>query len=169
MAQQFNMEWAKGVLDEGVQKAQGFINDPEQLNDLLGQLQEKLQSLPDTVSTAFSNVPVMAQMVKCYVTREYTDVSPKVVISLISAFIYLVKRNDIISDDIPIIGYADDLAVATIAMAINEPELKAFAEWRAQQTGVAVELVPVEPMEEVATDAPADAPATGFPAGETAE
>ena len=147
MAQQFSMEWAKGVIDDGVQKAQTFIDDPEQINGLLNQLQEKLKELPDTVSTAFNNVPVMAQMVKCYITREYTDVSPKVIISLVSTFIYLVKKKDIIPDDIPIVGYADDLAVATVAMAINEPELKAFAAWREQQSDAPIDLVPVEPIE----------------------
>ena len=141
MAEQFSPEWAKGVIDENLQKAQSFIEDPEQINGLLEELQEKITGLPDTVKNAFMNVPVMAQMVKSYVTREYTDVSPKVIVSLVAVFLYLVKKNDIISDDIPIVGYADDLAVAAVAMAINEPELTAFAEWRAQQTGETVELV----------------------------
>ena len=144
MAQQFSLEWAKGIIDDGAQRAQTFIDDPEQINGLLEELQAKLKELPDTVSTAFGNVPVMAQMVKCYITREYTEVSPKVIISLVSAFAYFVKKKDIIADDIPIIGYADDLAVATVAMAINEPELAAFARWREQQTGAPIDIVPVE-------------------------
>lgn len=166
MAQQFSTEWAKGVINDNVQKAQSFIDDPEAINGLLEQLQEKLKGLPDTVGTAFSNVPVMAQMVKCYVTREYTEVSPKVIASLVGAFLYLVKRDDIISDSIPIVGLADDLAIAAVAMAINEPELKAFAAWQEQQTGAPVEIAPVDTDELVEADsvdvesidvAPADA------------
>jgi len=130
MAEQFSAEWAKNVIDENVQKAQSFVDNPEQINDLLAQLQEKLQGLPDTVSTAFNNVPLMAEMVKCYVTREYAEVSPKVIASLVAAFIYLVKKNDIIPDNVPIVGLADDLAVATVAMAINESEIKEFIAWR---------------------------------------
>lgn len=147
MAEQFNAEWAKSVIDENVQKAQTFIENPEQIDDLLGQLQEKLKGLPGTVSTAFNNVPVMAEMVKCYVTREYTEVSPKVIVSLVATFIYLVKKNDIIPDSVPIVGYADDLAVATVAMAINEPELAAFAAWKEQRDGAPVELVSVDPID----------------------
>lgn len=150
MAEQFSAEWAKSTIENGVQKAQSFIDDPEQINALLEELQEKLMGLPDTISKAFENVPVMAQMVKSYVTREYTDVSPKVIISLVSAFVYLVKKNDIIPDDVPIVGYADDLAVATVAMAINEPELQAYSEWRAQNGGAPIELVEVEPVAPVA-------------------
>lgn len=159
MAQQFSAEWAKGIIDENVKKAQTFIDDPEQINGLLEQLQEKLAGLPDTVSNAFNNVPVMAEMVKCYVTREYTDVSPKVIVSLVGAFVYLVKQNDIIPDSVPIVGYADDLAVATVAMAINEPELNAFAAWKAEKTGAPVDLVQVEPIESAEQVEPAEAAA----------
>ena len=38
MADRFNAEWAKGVIDENVQKAQAFVENPEQINDLLAQL-----------------------------------------------------------------------------------------------------------------------------------
>ena len=133
MAEQFSAEWARGIIEGGVEKAQSLINDPDQVNDLLGQLQEKLADVPETVKTAFMNIPLMAQMVKSYVTREYTEVSPKVVISLVSAFLYLVKKDDLISDAIPVIGFADDLAVVAVVMAINEPELAAYAAWREQQ------------------------------------
>ena len=158
MTQQFSPEWARNVIDDGIAKAQGIINDPEQLNGLLQSLQDKIAGLPDTVTTAFTNVPLMASMVKSYITREYTEVSPKVIISLVSAFIYLVKQKDLIPDDIPLVGLADDIAVATIAMAINEPELKAYALWREQNNAgePSVELVeePIETEPELASSAP---------------
>lgn len=156
MAEQFSAEWARGIIDEGVGKAKGIIDDPEQLNGLLQDVQEKLKGLPDTITNAFNNVPLMASMVKSYVTREYTEVSPKVIISLVSAFVYLVKQKDLIPDDIPVIGFADDLAVATIAMAINEPELKAYAAWREangmQEASRELLEAPLEVEPEVATD-----------------
>ncbi len=147
MAEQFSAEWARNVINDNVQKAQAFVDNPEQISDLLAQLQEKLKGLPGTVSTAFNNVPLMVEMVKCYITREYTEVSPKVIVSLVAAFLYLVKQNDIIPDDVPIVGLADDLAVATVAMAINEPELAAFAAWKEQRDGNPVELVSVDPID----------------------
>lgn len=140
MAEQFSAEWAKGIIDDGVQKAQSLIDNPEQLDELLAQLQEKLMGLPDALTSAFNNVPLMAAMVKSYVTREYTAVSPKVVISLVSAFVYLVKKNDLIPDDTRVIGYLDDVAVATAAMMINEPELKDFADWREQNENPPIEV-----------------------------
>ena len=159
MAEQFSAEWARGIIDEGVGKAKGIIDDPEQLNGLLQDVQEKLKGLPDTITNAFNNVPLMASMVKSYVTREYTEVSPKVIISLVSAFIYLAKQKDLIPDDIPVVGLADDIAVATIAMAINEPELKAYAEWRAQKEGAPIEVAAEPPAAAPAAEQPAPAPA----------
>ena len=154
MAEQYHAEWARGVIDGGVKKAQNIINDPSQIDTLLEELQKKLGDLPSAASSAFKNVPLMVDMVKSYVTREYTNVSPKVVISLVSAFLYLVKRNDLIPDGVPIIGLADDLAVATIALIINEPELKAYAAWREQQTGTPVRIVSVDPLPD--DEAPAE-------------
>jgi uncharacterized membrane protein YkvA (DUF1232 family) len=144
MAEQFSMEWARGIVEGGVQKAQGIMDDPAQLEGLLQELQNKLEGLPASVANAFGNVPVMVDMVKSYITREYTEVSPKVIISLVSAFLYLVKKDDLIPDSIPVVGFADDLAVATIAMVINEPELKAFTAWR-ESTGTLKAAAP-EPM-----------------------
>lgn len=133
MAEQFNAEWARGIIDGGIENAQNLINEPAKIDELLQQIQEKLAGLPASAAKAFSNVPTMAAMVKGYVTQEYTDVSPKVVVALVSAFLYLVKRKDLIPDDIPVVGYVDDIAVLGIALAISEPELNAFKEWNEQK------------------------------------
>ncbi|MBR3334850.1 MAG: DUF1232 domain-containing protein, partial [Clostridia bacterium] len=49
---------------------------------------------------------------------------------LVGAIIYLIKKKDLISDSIPIVGIVDDIAVMGLALKLSEPELKAFAEWR---------------------------------------
>ena len=167
MAEKFSAEWAKGVISDGYEKAKGFVEDPEQMQGLLDSLQVKMTNLPDTVATAFKNVPLMASMVKSYVTREYTDVSPKVVISLVSAIIYLAKQKDLIPDDIPIVGLADDIAVATVVMAINEPELRAYQEWCEQRdaTAAAAPAEAVEPAEPTEPEPAEPAPVEPAPAG----
>ena len=72
----------------------------------------------------------MIAMVKSYINGSYKEVSPKVIASLVAAFLYLVKRKDLIPDNIPLVGHVDDLAVLGVALKICEPELKAFAAWR---------------------------------------
>ena len=135
MAEKFNMDWARGVIDSSMEQAKGFVENPEQMNGLLQQLQDMLANLPESTMAAFKNVPLMASMVKDYITRAYTEVSPKVVISLVSAFLYIVKKKDLISDSIPIVGLLDDISVVTLVMSICEPELKAYAAWRAEHQG----------------------------------
>ena len=130
MAEQFSTEWARGILDNGKEKAESLIGDPGQIDALLGQLQDKLKDLPGDAVKQFANVPTMASMVKSYVSKEYTAVSPKVIIALVSAFLYLVKSKDIIPDYIPVIGLADDLAVVAIALAVCKPELEEYSQWR---------------------------------------
>jgi len=49
-----------------------------------------------------------------------------------SKLAYLLKGKDLIPDDIPVVGYADDLAVFAAAFLIDEPELSAYAQWRAE-------------------------------------
>lgn len=134
MTEQLDFDSAKQLIDDGLEEAKSFLSDPEKIDGLLDSLKAQMAELPETVTGALSNVPLMASMVKSYVTKEYTEVSPKVVASLVAAFLYLVKRRDLISDNIPLLGLADDLAVVTIALKINEPELEAFKNWQARKS-----------------------------------
>jgi uncharacterized membrane protein YkvA (DUF1232 family) len=81
-------------------------------------------------------VPLMIAMVKAWITKEYTEVSPKVIACLVGAIIYLIKQKDLISDKFPVIGIEDDLGVMALALKLCEPELTAFSEWRATKDGV---------------------------------
>lgn len=150
MTEQYTEEWARNVIEDGTVEAESVVGDPGQVESLLGQVEEKLGGLPDTVTTAFKNIPLMADMVKSYITGEYTVVSPKVIISLVSAFLYLVKRKDIIPDNVPVLGLADDVAVVAIVMAINEAELAAYATWREQRDAGIEAAAPAEAAEAAA-------------------
>ena len=105
------------------------MNDPSQVDDILIQLEEKLKEVP-AIGETLSDLPLMVAMVKGYITKEYTRVSPKVIALLLGSFIYLVKKNDLISDKIPVLGIADDLAVLGLALKLSETELNEFSDWR---------------------------------------
>ena len=57
------------------------------------------------------------------------------IIDISGFFRYCYKQKDLISDKIPVIGIADDLAVLGLALKMSEPELKAFSAWRAAKNG----------------------------------
>ena len=125
----FSMDKAKELLEQGMAEAQGLMKNASKVDDLLVQMEDVLRNVP-AVGGTLSQVPLMISMVKSYITREYTEVSPKVIATLIAGFIYVVKKKDLISDKIPVIGMADDLGVLGLALKFCEPELKAYKEFR---------------------------------------
>ena len=133
METEFSLEKAKQLLEEGAQQAQELLNDPSGISGLLAQVEEKISSIP-VIGTDLVNVPVMISMIRSYITKEYSAVSPKVIAAVVSALAYFVKKKDLIPDYIPVLGQLDDVAVIGVAMKICAPELAAYAEWKSGQT-----------------------------------
>ena len=129
---EFGLDKAQEVLDREIGEAEELIRNPSKVDEILMQLEDKLKAVP-VIGSTLSDLPLMIAMVKAWIKKEYTVVSPKVIACLVGAILYLLKKKDLISDSIPIIGIADDLAVMGLALKLSEPELKAFAEWRASQ------------------------------------
>ena len=125
-----DLEQAKEWLDKATGEAQEVISNPSKVDEILLQLENKLQEVP-AIGETLSNLPTMIAMVKAWIKKEYTVVSPKVIACLVGSIIYLLKKNDLISDRIPIIGIADDLTVVGLALKLSEQELEAFRNWRA--------------------------------------
>ncbi len=131
---EFGLDKAQEVLDREIGEAEELIRNPSKVDEILMQLEEKLKAVP-VIGSTLSDLPLMISMIKAWIKKEYTVVSPKVIACLVGAVIYLIKKKDLISDSIPIIGHADDLAVLGLALKLSEKELKAFAEWRDAQAG----------------------------------
>ena len=124
-----NMDQVKGLLENSAAQAESILNDPSKVDEILIQLEEKLKEVP-AIGETLADLPLMIAMVKGYITKEYSRVSPKVIALILGSFIYLLKKNDLISDKIPVLGIADDLAVLGLALKCSEKELNEFSEWR---------------------------------------
>ena len=134
---EFGPEQAQEVLDREIEEAQGVMSSPSRVDGILMQLEEKLKAVP-VIGSTLSDLPLMVAMIKAWVKKDYTVVSPKVIACLVGAVLYLIRKKDLISDSIPIIGHADDLAVMGLALKLSRKELQAFSEWRAAQGNGAV-------------------------------
>ena len=132
---EFDMKEARKLLDKDTAEALEIIQDPSKVDEILTRLEAKLKEVP-YVGETLADLPLMIAMVKAWITKEYTAVSPKVIACLVGAILYLLKRQDLIPDKIPVVGYADDLGVVLLALKLSEPELKAFSEWRAAKINV---------------------------------
>ena len=124
-----SVEKAKAVLDGGMEKATELIKDNTQIDELINKVQAKIDEVP-MLKQSLENVGTVFSLIKSYVKKEYTEVSPKVIATVVSAFLYLLKKKDILSDNIPIIGILDDLAVAAVALKFVQPELDAYTKWK---------------------------------------
>ncbi|MBQ8075887.1 MAG: DUF1232 domain-containing protein [Oscillospiraceae bacterium] len=124
-----DLEKAKEALAGFTAQAEELIKDPSKLEALLQQFEAKMKDVP-MAGDALSKIPLMISMIRSYITKEYTEISPKVIVTLVCAIIYLLKGKDLIPDNIPVVGYVDDLAVFAAAFMIDDPELAAYAQWR---------------------------------------
>lgn len=116
------------ILNKATMEAQDFINNPSRLDQLLVNLENTLQKVP-MIGESISELPTMISMVKSWIKKEYA-VSGKVLATIVGAFLYVVKGKDLISDNIPVVGRADDIAVVGLALKFVEPEVKAYKSWR---------------------------------------
>ena len=133
-----DLEKAKEILNSFTSQAEQLMKDPAKVEELLQKLEEKAKDIP-AVGTALSRLPLMISMIRGYIRREYTDVSPKVIVSMLSAIIYLLMGKDLIPDSTPVLGYADDLAVFAAAFLLVEPELNAYSQWREEHAAAPAE------------------------------
>ena len=125
---------AKEILGGFTAQAQDMLKDGSKVEAALEALEAKMKEIP-TIGEGLSRMPLMISMIRAYITKEYTEVSPKVVASMLCAVLYLVKGRDLIRDDIPVVGLVDDLAVAGAAFMLSEKELDAYAAWREAKDG----------------------------------
>lgn len=119
----------KTVLEENAAKAEELLKDPSSIDNILKKLEQKLKEVP-AIGGTLSSIPLMIAMIKSYITGKYTVVSPKVIALLVGSIIYLLTKKDLIADNRPLLGYADDIAVIALALKLCEPELNAFSAWR---------------------------------------
>ena len=71
-----DMEKAKSVLDGLKGQAEELLKDGGKVEQVLQQAEEKVKDVPG-VGNALSKVPLMISMIRGYITKEYTAVSPK--------------------------------------------------------------------------------------------
>ena len=135
---ELTVEKAKAILDNGLGQAKKLLMDTSKIDDLLFQLEKCLKDIPEAGNT-LSDIPVLISMVKGYITKQYTEVSPKVILTIISAFIYFVRKDDLIPDQIPVVGKVDDMALLAFALKFLEPEINAYRAWRDGQGQTASE------------------------------
>ena len=133
MTEKLNKEKVEGMFGEYKEKAKALLNDDAKIDAFLVKLENKLKEVP-VVGTELADIIVIAELVKAYVKKEYREVSTSSIVVALAALIYFVTPIDLIPDMIPLMGFADDVAIIVLAMKFIHEDLQQFKAWQEQES-----------------------------------
>ena len=120
---------AEGILEGGKEKAASFLEDGGKMDQLLEQVEAKLETVPKA-GIYLAEVPRMVALLKDYIQKDYTDAPKKSLIFIVAALLYLINPKDIIPDKYIGVGLLDDAAVVAACIALTKKDLDAYDAWK---------------------------------------
>ena len=120
---------AEAILDGGKEKAASILEDGGKMDQLLEQVEAKLETVPKA-GTYLADVPRMIALLKDYIQKDYTDAPKKSLIFIVAALLYLINPKDIIPDTVLGVGLIDDAAVIAACIALTKKDLDAYDAWK---------------------------------------
>lgn len=87
----------------------------------------------DAVEEVKGDLLALVRLVRAWADGDYRQVSRKTLLSVVGAVLYFVFPLDAIPDFIPVVGYADDVAVVAAVVRSIRDDLDRFRQWEAEQ------------------------------------
>ena len=116
----------KKVVEEGIGKI-----TPEDIGDAVKKGNKaRHKSNQGVLKQLVSRIHECASMLEDYADGKYRDIPWWSLSAAAMMILYIVNPFDIIPDVIPIIGLIDDLAVATVVLALIGEDVKRWREWK---------------------------------------
>ena len=119
----------KKALDENKEKAKAFLNDDDKMETLFQDFEKRLKLIPKIGKRA-SDIAVLLSLVRAYIKKQYTDVSPSTIMLAVAGLIYVVTPVDLIPDYILGPGLLDDAAVIGIVLQAIQMDLNKYKKWQ---------------------------------------
>ncbi len=76
-----------------------------------------------------NKVVLIGKLLKAYASGEYRDISTKNLVILAASLVYFISPLDFIPDLLPVLGYADDIALLTYVLKSAAEEIEKFEIW----------------------------------------
>ncbi|MEA4921421.1 MAG: DUF1232 domain-containing protein [Clostridiaceae bacterium] len=130
--EEFTDEELKEALDNRKEEAEEYVKDPEKFERFVERLEKKLKKIPKFGEYA-SDIACMISLIRSYIKKEYTDIPIGSIVGITSALVYIVTPWDLIPDAVPVIGYADDLAVIMFALRMVHTDIEEYKVWRKEK------------------------------------
>ncbi len=116
------------LLFRAAEEAANYISSPGRMAQLLLALEMRLRRSP-FIGKLYPDLPLMVSEVKCWGSAGFW-VPRRMLLIMVGAILYLVKKYYLMPDDLPVTGIADDMAVIGTALKIVRPELERYQKWR---------------------------------------
>ncbi|MCP9762597.1 DUF1232 domain-containing protein [Lacihabitans soyangensis] len=97
------------------------------LKGVLGKIQAEGKST--VLATVKNKILTLGKLLKFYATGDYRNIDLKNVVIIITAFVYFLSPIDLIPDFIPMLGFADDIALVTFVFNSVAEEIEKFETW----------------------------------------
>lgn len=126
---------AQGIkieLEKRYAQALDLLADEKKIDEFLINVENLMKQIPAGSKFApyIKDVRLLILLIRSYVAGEYKDIPITTIVAAVSALVYVLSPLDIIPDNLPVIGFADDAAVVAYLMKSIEKDLKKYEIWR---------------------------------------
>lgn len=123
---------AKAELEKRYAQALELLADEKKIDDFLIKVEELVKQIPkgSIFAPYVKDVRLLILMVRSYISGEYKDIPVTTIVAAVSALVYVLSPLDVIPDNIPVVGFADDAAVVAYLMKSIEKDIKKYEDWR---------------------------------------
>ncbi len=97
------------------------------LKGVLGKIESEGKST--VLAAAKNKILTLGKLLKFYATGDYRNIDLKNVVIIITAFVYFLSPIDLIPDFIPMLGFADDIALVSFVFNSVSEEIEKFETW----------------------------------------
>lgn len=75
-------------------------------------------------------IVTVGSLLKSYASGEYRDVEVKSLVIMIASLVYFLSPLDLLPDFLPVLGYADDIALLTFVLKSLSEEIEKYELWK---------------------------------------
>ena len=131
---------ASAFFRQSTRKAGRYARNSTSLLSLIGAVLNKSKSVGGDEGIGFrEQLGLLSRLIK-----DYRQVSMKTILSIVASLLYFVSPIDVIPDFLPLVGFADDIALVVWVFNSLQGELVNFRDWERSQARVSGKVIDVK-------------------------